>query len=518
MMTGTFALLERSIRLSARHRQEHRSRLLAVLIILALLAGALLNPSSGAVPGLNFFRLLSLLSLALIVLAGLGYFVTAITEEREERTLGLLLLAGLSPVSILLGKSTNRIISAWLMFLAQFPFALLALSLGGITSRQIMAAYLALAMFLFLVANLGLLASVLARRGTQAVAILLLFLFCLLLGVPWLQYQLRLLAGPGGPLDVGWAHWGDALYEQFKSISIYHRLEEILTPRYQGGLWGVQATFSLVAGTSAFLLSWLVFRRIIWDLEESPPELARPLPASGSRSIHLIPRPGRWPLIWKDFHFIMGGYRWYAAKLLSFSMLAGLMFWRADWVRVWTDQSPVAALQSLLILWTAAEIVFACSQLFHSERKSGTLETLLLLPLSPAWISYQKLLGCLAAVLPNVLGSYLLVIVSREFPTSLATAERAPLIVLGGLFLVYCHLTLLCSLYVTRGGPALAAALLTVIAGIAFPVAGTMAALLTEAYGAHSTVSFAPLYYVIGAVCGGLQVAIGLRLEEVSST
>ena len=118
-----------------------------------------------------------LLNVALIVLAGISFFATAITEEKEEETLGLLKMAGLNPLGLLLGKSTSRLINTLLLLGVQFPFTLLAVTLGGATVTQIVAGYAALAAFLILTANVGLLASVVFRRGgTASWAVLLFYL------------------------------------------------------------------------------------------------------------------------------------------------------------------------------------------------------------------------------------------------------------------------------------------------------------------------------------------------------
>ena len=84
--------------------------------------------------------------------------------------LGLLRMTDLNPLSILLGKSTSRLCGALLLLAAQFPFTLLAVTLGGVSARQIVAAYLALGAYTFFLCNLALLASVVARRTGQAAA------------------------------------------------------------------------------------------------------------------------------------------------------------------------------------------------------------------------------------------------------------------------------------------------------------------------------------------------------------
>src|SRR6185312_9394696 len=95
-------------------------------------------------PGLHFFRGIAYLDATFMTLLGVSFFSTAITEEKEEDTLGLMLMAGISPVGILLGKSGSRLIQALLLVTVQYPFMLLAITLGGVTQYQIWCAYVAL--------------------------------------------------------------------------------------------------------------------------------------------------------------------------------------------------------------------------------------------------------------------------------------------------------------------------------------------------------------------------------------
>ena len=74
--------------------------------------------------------------------------------------LGLLRMTDLNSIAILLGKSTSRLVGAFLMLVVQLPFILLAVTLGGVGLIQILAAYSSLLAYLFLVCNLALLCSV----------------------------------------------------------------------------------------------------------------------------------------------------------------------------------------------------------------------------------------------------------------------------------------------------------------------------------------------------------------------
>lgn len=115
--------------------------------------------------GLRYFETICYLNILLISVAGISYFATAVTEEKDAGTLALLQLAGLSPFAITLGKSTSRLVSALMLLAVQIPFSFLAVTLGGVLWQQVLAAWVALAAWLILTANAALLAS--ARCATS---------------------------------------------------------------------------------------------------------------------------------------------------------------------------------------------------------------------------------------------------------------------------------------------------------------------------------------------------------------
>ncbi|HBL47256.1 MAG TPA: hypothetical protein DDZ90_28105, partial [Planctomycetaceae bacterium] len=65
-------------------------------------------------------------------------------------------MAGVNPISLLLGKSLPRLVSALILLSIQFPFTLLAITLGGVTFTQVLATYATLGAFLIGLSNLGL--------------------------------------------------------------------------------------------------------------------------------------------------------------------------------------------------------------------------------------------------------------------------------------------------------------------------------------------------------------------------
>ena len=157
MTSPLLALFARSLREDARARLTYAARGIVVGFVL-LMAGsfglfARFGSSVGAL-GREFFSGLMIFQTVCIAIAGVGYFASAITEEKEEGTLGLLRMTNLNPLSILLGKSTSRLLAALLLLAAPLPFTVLAVTLGGISLGQIAAAYCTLGAFTFFLCNL----------------------------------------------------------------------------------------------------------------------------------------------------------------------------------------------------------------------------------------------------------------------------------------------------------------------------------------------------------------------------
>ena len=94
MFTGVLTLLERSLRVDSRAWGPHLARFgLMGAIYIAVSYAATTSGIFGA-PGLRFFTSIAYLNLIFMTLLGIGFFSTAITEEKEEDTLGLMLMAG----------------------------------------------------------------------------------------------------------------------------------------------------------------------------------------------------------------------------------------------------------------------------------------------------------------------------------------------------------------------------------------------------------------------------------------
>lgn len=517
MIRGTLTLLNRSIRGDALKSHAHWARLFSVLVLLVLLFVAHFRSMYAITPGLDFFRSMAHLGIALICLAGVGHFANSVTEEKEEGTLGLLLLANISPLAILLGKSTNRVLSAILIFAAQFPFALLSITLGGITITQIFATYISLAAFLFLIANLALLASVVSRRSSEAAALMVLLLLFVLGGIPALDHFISLLASHGYLSTAGGLGTVlERLTEFHRQASVLQQISRIFEPNGAYSVFGLQVIYSVILGAFFFLLAWLRFRQVVWTPESVEPQRVS-ISTRRRRWFPLNSRTWKVALAWKDFYFIAGGPLLLISKIVLYPVWIALCFRYSPQIeRVTLVPSEQLARDSFIII-LAIEVLLLASQFFNTERKLGTLPTLLMLPQSVGQISYAKLLGCSIALLPTVIA----LLVTEHFLKKTGAGELivyTKTMALGVSFiLVLSHLTVLCSLISKWGALPLAIGIMLILSMILSPfVAG--ATRLIAAADQGSLAEASPLIYATAIVCAAIQFEIARRVRLIAGT
>ena len=255
MLRGTMALMIRGLRFDCRRWQMHALRFLLVAIFLFTLVISWVQyvVSIGTSPGLSFFSYITYTNFAFITLGGMSFFTSAITEEKEEQTLGLLKMAGVNPLGILLGKLGPRLANALLLLAIQFPFVQLAVTLGGVHHRQIQAVYVTFTGFIFLMAGLGLLASVVARRTRGAALIVSAAIM-----IPLIIQMVMAIFGLSGSSHPLLADAREAI--AWISIwSIVDRLSVILSLGFDDSPLQLQFYCHLGGAAAMFLTSWFIF-------------------------------------------------------------------------------------------------------------------------------------------------------------------------------------------------------------------------------------------------------------------
>jgi hypothetical protein len=423
-LRALLALFTRAVREDVRSKFQPIFRALAVLLLLLLIWINQRDQNDSSAAGRDLLMLLTLVNLGGGTVLGLGTFCSAITEEKEEDRLGLLLMTHLNPLAILLGKSTARFACGMLFVVAQIPFALLCVTLGGVAVGQVLHAYGIVTAYLAFLCNLGLLWSVLCRNTTRAVALT----FVSALAIYF--FPVLMESSFGGSI-MRWQSATSILTENVVRylLSINPALDALHTVFPSGGMLILidSIPFHLVGAAVCFGLSWLLFERFCWGVGPVGPARAK------TRGILRRARPPRaWlrAIAWKDFHFLTGGWRGVAGRgAIYAALIGGVLAWIYFTFEEGLPQYTVANL-----LWWCGIILFTyelgsvAGRLFGHEWKEQTLGSLVTLPKRTARLIWEKVSGCLPAFLPSVtiwaVGSWMYAAWEKAERLAIATGSR----------------------------------------------------------------------------------------------
>ena len=459
MTSPLLALFGRSLREDTRLKMTYIARVGLVLIILLFLFSVRGTFGWGNAPGLRFFGTVVFINFFFIVLAGFSHFASAITEEKEEMTLGLLRMTNLNALSILLGKSTSRVVNALLLLVAQLPFTLLAISLGGVAVRQIVAAYCTLGAFIIFLANLALLASVICRRTTGAAVFTGLTLFTFFAVVPFLRWMAMVPSFFGivttpSPAVVALGRLADGV----SLASPFNRLTAILGTGFSDHPLGVQVWSNLALGLLCFLLAWSVFE--LFCNEQHEAAQPRSLLVRRTSVLRRLGAGRVWPhaLAWKDFYFLTGGKGWMGLKFVLYAALpAAFLGIQRRWSASTSMKEFGWFVLCIAFIIVCFELAFIAASVFRQERQWKTLSSLAMLPMSMRQIAYQKILGCLPAFLPALcymaFGLYCVRVdlVDLSRPSHWSSSEATALTYAAAQFLLFLHVVAALSLHLRRG-------------------------------------------------------------------
>ena len=286
MFPGVLALVGRSLRVDARSWPPHLARFGLMAAIYIALCSAIWNARWFGAPGLRFFHGIAYLNVSFMTLLGVSFFSTSITEEKEEDTLGLILMAGISPLGILIGKSGGRLFQALLLMAVQYPFTQLAVTMGGVSQAQVSAAFLGLSAYMILLAGFGALCSTISsnNRGASMWMILglLTYSFVSLIAANFLAHLARSGIGASQIQSNPWL----TLLDHISRFSVFNQLETILTTGFGETLWSWQVVSNSVTGIGCFGLAWALFG--VCSFNPAAEASTRGLVARGARTFPLV--------------------------------------------------------------------------------------------------------------------------------------------------------------------------------------------------------------------------------------
>ncbi len=523
MWRGIFALLFRSLRTDSRAVRVHLLWFFLLGVIYLALCWAQQTSIFFGAPGRSFFRIVAYVNAAFVTLLGVGFFSSAITEEKEEDTLGLMTMAGISPLGILLGKSTSRLFQVLLLLAIQYPFTLLAVTLGGLMPSQITSAYLSLFSYTILLANVGLLCSVFCRRSRDAAGLTSLWLvgYCAVPAFATAGYW-YLLQNKGWTMDDSGQRLILAPLKWLSESTFFTELYAATETGHEFA-WSPQIVGNAAGGLVCFLLSWWLFGFVAMDPAQETTSRGM-VARRTSRRLQMFSAGRVWnaSLVWKDFHFIGGGWAGIVIRCLLYSGLYGLCVaannpatWGAqnygNWSMRWEDVTWGFLFFSHPLL--AIDIALCASRVFQEEIKGMTLSSLLMLPRSIPDLAYSKGLGCGLVLLPGVFANLFVLLFLPGGPKLMGEVFDEPGFWwwLMNLFLLI-HLTAVLSLQLRWGAMALSFGL---TAGSMFV---TALAISTMAFGGgmrHEEELLGVMAVLIGIACLGCHAIVLLRLPKL---
>lgn len=475
MISGAATLFHWSLRADTRSHWPHIVRAGFALFMLLSISAAYADVFGATGPGLLFFQNISLLNVLLIAVAGISYFVSAVTEEKDTGNLALLQLAGVSPLAIILGKSTSRLISSLMLLLIQLPFTFLSITLGGVMWQQIVASYLALAAWMALVSNLALICSVRCQTSGRAAALAGALLLLFFTVEPVLSAFLTAL--PPGWLPAATVSSLNAIVRWQQTVSVTLRLKEILAVTSSSPqLLAPQFWWNLGAAGGLFVLSTLLFNH--WA---APVDAAVHGSSAAVRRI-TVGRCWRLPLVWKDFLFLTGGRSFFLVKFLAYGGMVAGCLWYQQMTRYspdWTLQGDLAwtAFVWLLLILNVEVLLYSSGSLFAEVRQT-TLSSLAMLPFSTLRILLEKAGACLIALLPVLLWTASVFLMDPAYIAGQCSATMVVTCLM--VLLLSSHLTVLLSLY-TRWAALPLAVLLTASSFMCCPMLIVQAFAVTSA-------------------------------------
>ena len=513
LVPQTIALFVRSLRRDSRNIFSHllRGGLVVVLVIICM--GAYRNLFMATAGGLRMFTLVMWVNFLFISVAAIGYFSTSITEEKEEDTLGLLRMAGIGPMSLLLGKSISRLWLALVLLAIQFPFALLSVTLGGVTLRQVAACYLALGVYTYFLSGLATLCSVTNSRSMRAVVYMVVatvFVFFL----PNICDLITDTATRYCPTSI--ADKVDTVMMWFRQISMSTRLMNVMSTTFDDPLFDSHFRVSATAGTALYALAWLLFdffayRQIAVSDGQTKRRFLKSLGLTAGRA---------WPggIVWKDFNFGTGGVRaWLMRLTLVIATTTGFGWLAYESNPNWFDMDDIAQiLFSSSLFFIVIELMVHSVRFLSAEQNQKTLAVLAMTPSSGGKILLSKLCGLLLGITPFAFAFLTSLYLKPEYLGDfMAEATKYPETLFGMvyfvlLFVVFFHLNAFLATYVKWAAAPMSFGIL-----FAFSMCCVFA---FEGPGVSRDTGRIMLFFMDCVACGSIAtmiVVIGKRFEKL---
>lgn len=374
----------------------------------------------------GLFQILAPLQMALAMFFSALFTASSVSQEKERRTLILLLMTDLSNCEIVLGKLLASLLNVFVLILAALPLFVGLTLMGGVELWRVFQVF-AVTLFGALAAgSLGSTVALWREKSFQALALTVLAL------VFWIGiWEVIAFASSRNPMaGAEWQAWA-AAFSPWRAV-LEASTPEIVSAGALARLWQPETAFLFVAASVSLLLNAAAILRVrIWNPSreirrgratvrdgsqvESPraekvgadhEQLAPMTPAAAQRTR----RVWDFPILWREIRTRAYGRKTLIIRAAYWGMSV-LTFLSVSAI----DVKDALGLTAVTIAFFLLSLVLINAQAVTSlstERDAKTLDLLLVTDLSPKEFVFGKLGGVLfntkeMVLLPIVLAIYL---------------------------------------------------------------------------------------------------------------
>lgn len=383
--------------------------------------------------GADAFALLAPLEMAVATLFSALLTSAAVAQEKDRKTLVLLLLSRLTNSELVLGRLLASLLIVLMVVAASAPFFFILVLLGGVSYGQVGRVLAVTVMSALAAGSLGSTIALWREKTFQALAMTILVLVLWLLG--WQAIAAGALGETVAGVDAkslatAMSPWLAVLTAAQSDLNLGSKL---LASPHTASLWGVSpvAAFLACSGGAIALLNGLSIAMVrVWnpsretraESREKSNAATAATAATVDGRVHHAPGKLRevWdnPILWREMRTLAYGKKVVLIRVAYFivaALAAAVLYsFLADTsgTAPWTNRIPLAAqaLTPLMVVSVLLVNALAVTSI-TSERDSRALDLLLVTDLTAKEIIYGKLGGVLynakeMLVLPLLLVGY----------------------------------------------------------------------------------------------------------------
>ncbi len=445
-------ILRREFATQPRSRRFYWKRVAFVLIVATIIGFGIYDAAVSATStvGLKIFKSLALTTLATMLFIPMLLAASSVVREKEDRTLGLLLLSDISAGQFLTGKLINTILATLFVVASVFPLFILSVSLGGVSTRQIGMAFLVLVSTIFLGTSLGLFIAAIARNTKTMGSLCLLSIMNVFIFLPlivvWICHHSGLTQDEYTPIvsilspftamlsllrDEHTLYTSiNPLFNMAISIPFLVAAHKILprTVLMQSGNTSNESETATTAERKTHLAKNKQHNTQTRLDSDTPGQTT----SSGLKRLHVRGNP----ICWRELNIHHGGERsaWIKCGItlgiiLSISLGIGMLVPGAN-----SDVIELAVVVTSIFstcVFTLS-LLATCSRAFNREKRDRTLDILLTTTLSPSDIVAGKLTAAVRTLLPWLTASLLggVLLLTSQYAHGYSFLESLPLVVI----------------------------------------------------------------------------------------